>query len=233
MNDVDAGSLALQDGQAANHRLIDGMRALAASKYEHRRSATVLGCNFKKCLAHRNAGNFGVAKIFCGFLEMHGCARNKFGDHAIGESRHHVGLEGERRNMLHDSRQHCRAGGVSTHADHHVRREFIQHPSRIPDGAGKVEGRFQASREADILQRAHADELQRKSRGGNQAVLDAARGSDEQNFGVVTVFSVDWQWPARGSHVRRCRRPPELRACSDYKLTASFQTATDLDEISD
>ena len=44
---------------------------------------------------------------------------------------------------------------------------------------------FSAGRQADIFQRADSAPAQRESRGGNQAVLNAARRSDEEHFGRV------------------------------------------------
>ena len=123
--------------------------------------------------------------------------------------------------MLHHRRQHRRAGGVSAHADHHVRREFIQHPSCIPDGARKVEGRFQASSQADIFQRAYADELQGKSRGGNQAVLDATRGSYEQNFRVVTFFQLIGDGQGGNDMSAGAAARQNCTHASDYKLQLS------------
>src|SRR5271166_3477980 len=38
--------------------------------------------------------------------------------------------------------------------------------------------------------------------------------------------SVDWRWPVQGLRARPCLRPPELRACGDYKLRTRH--ATDL-----
>ena len=73
MDDVNSGRLALQHGQAANHGFIDGVRTLASAENENRRRATAFRRNFEKCLAHWNAGDFAVAKILSGLLEVNGC----------------------------------------------------------------------------------------------------------------------------------------------------------------
>ena len=139
------GRLALQNRQAANHRFVDGVRALASAEDEQCRRAAALGRDLEKRLPHRNARDFGMAKIFRRLLEMHRRARHKSRDHAIGKSRHHVRLKGQRRNVLDHRRQHRRAGGISAHADHHVGREFVEHAARIPDGARQDRRRSSAA----------------------------------------------------------------------------------------
>ena len=156
--------------------------------------------DLEKRLPHRNSRDFGVTKIFRGLFEMDRRAGNEFRHHAIRKSRHNVRLKCQRRNVLHHRRQHGRARGISAHADHHVGSELVQHAARVPNRARQIECRFQARHQADIFQRSHAHQLQWISRGRNQTILDPARRSDEQHFGVVTLLQLigDGQ---RGNHM--------------------------------
>ena len=63
MEDVNAWCLALQHGQAADHRVVDCVRALAAAEHEDRWGSAALGRNLKECLAHRDSCDLNVTKI--------------------------------------------------------------------------------------------------------------------------------------------------------------------------
>ncbi len=85
------------------------MRPLTAAEYKESGSASALGCDFEKCLPHWHTRDFGMTKIFCGFFEVHSRARHESCHHAVGKSRHHVGLEGQCRNVLDQRGEHGRA----------------------------------------------------------------------------------------------------------------------------
>ena len=129
-------------------------------------------------------------KYFAVSSKWTAAAETNFATMRLANPGHHVGLEGQRRNVLEDGRQHCRAGGVSADADDYVGSEFVQHASCVPDGARQIEGRFRAGDQADIFQRAYADQLQRKSGGGDEAVLNAAGRADEKNLSVVSLLEL-------------------------------------------
>ena len=89
-----------------------------------------------------------------------------------------------------NGRQHRRAGGVSADPDHDVGRELAEHAARIPERARQVERGLEPRHQADVLERADAHQLQWISRGGHQPILNAARGSDEEHFGVVALLQL-------------------------------------------
>src|SRR5579862_2380131 len=151
MNNVDARCLAQQHRQAANDRLIDGMRALAAAEDQQRWRASALGSNLEKCLAYWHARNFPMAKILCRLLEMDCRARYKMRDHSISESWNNVWLERQGRNVFHDRRQHRRTRRVSADADHHVGRKLVEHSACVPNGARQNECSLQPRHQADVL----------------------------------------------------------------------------------
>ena len=129
---------------------------------------------------------YGIAKVFCRLFKVHCRRRDPARDHTIGESGNHVGLEGHSRDVRIDRSQHGGAGGVSADADDDIRTEIRRACcARCKMARGRSKKVLRRVVEADAIQRADFDQLERKSGRRNQAVLDAARGADEQNFGVV------------------------------------------------
>ena len=53
-----------------------------------------------------------------------------------------------------------------------------------------AESGLQTSGQANILERADSDKLQRISRGGNQPVLDSPGRADKEDFGGVVLFQL-------------------------------------------
>ena len=186
MDDVNPRRLAPQHGQTSDHRLVDGMRALASPEHQHGRRAAPLGGNLEKRLPHRNSGHGCVPKIFRGLLKMHRRRRHESSHYPIGETRNNVRLKRQRGNMLYHRRQHRRPGSISAHADHHIGRKLVQHSPRAPDRPRQIERRLDPRHPTDVLQRPHPNQLQRISRRGHEPVLDAACRADEQHLGCVT-----------------------------------------------
>ena len=98
-----------------------------------------LAGDLKKCLAHRHAGDFSIAEVLRGLLEVDRRAGNLSRHHAIGEAGHYVRFERQGRSSFQNRRQHGRAGSISAYSDHNIGLKFSQDAARIPDGAGKIE----------------------------------------------------------------------------------------------
>ncbi len=142
----------------------------------------------EKCLAHRHASDLRIAEIFRRLLEVNRRARNPPRHQAIGKTGHNIRLERQGWSSLQDGRQHGWAGSVPANSDHDVRLKFREHAARIPDRAGKIEQSLQPRFETDFVERADLDKPQRKSGRRNQPVLDAARRTDEQHFGGISLL---------------------------------------------
>ena len=50
-----------------------------------------------------------VAEVLAGRFKLYRRGFHHGRDDAIGESRNHIGLEGDGRNLMHAGRQHCRS----------------------------------------------------------------------------------------------------------------------------
>ncbi len=190
MNHVQSGQTPHQLWQRADHRLIDGARSLAPAEYQQCRRSRRIGLpgNFKKRRAHRNSGNDCIAEMLSRLFEMHGRCRDKTRDHSIRESGNQVRLKRQGRRVLQDGRQHRRPGSVAADSDHDIGLKLIQHAGCGKNRARKIESGANARRQADPVQRANFHQLKGKSCGGNQPVLEAARGPDEHHFGLIATL---------------------------------------------
>ena len=90
---------------------------------------------------------------------MHGRGGNETRNHAIRESGNDIRLESDTWNVLHNGRQHRRAGGISADPDDHVWLKFVQHSCGGDNRARKIECGLQASSQADAIERAHFHKL--------------------------------------------------------------------------
>src|SRR5215471_11647276 len=124
------------------------------------------------------------------FFKVHRGRRNKVRDHAVSEPGNDVGLEGYARNVFQNCCQHRGAGGVSANTDYHIRLEFVDHSSGRKDRAWKVEQCLQSSCQADAIQRTHLNELQGEAGVRHKAILEAARGADEEALRVVAALKL-------------------------------------------
>jgi len=139
---------------------------------------------------HRHPGDRRIVEVSSRFLEVHRGRRNKVRNYAVGESRDQVGLECKARNVLQNCGQHRWAGGVSANPDYHVRLEFVNHSSGRKDRPGKVEQCLRSGCQADAIERTHLDELQRETGVRHQAILEAARGADEEALCVQAALKL-------------------------------------------
>src|SRR5260370_7790023 len=129
-----------------------------------------------------------IAKIFFGLFKMDGRRRNQPRHHAIGKSGNHVGLKGKGWSAPKPGGEHGGARGVSADADDYVRTEIAQHAPAGQYGARQIKERAQTRSQADILERAHLNEPQLESRGGNQTVLNAAPPANEEYLSLIALL---------------------------------------------
>src|SRR5262249_34543356 len=99
MNNADSRCLTLEYGKAADHGLVDRVRTLAAAENQNGGSSSAFGGNLKESLTNRNACDLAVAEVFRGLLEVHRGAGDEARDQPVGESRHDVRLERQRRDV--------------------------------------------------------------------------------------------------------------------------------------
>src|SRR5271157_5878206 len=190
VNDVDAGNLLAQTGQRLDHRLIDGTRALAASKNQQRRRAPSLRRNRKESRAHRNARHPAVGKIPASLFKVHRRRGNPAGDHAIGKSRHNVRFKSKRRKPPTNRGHHRRPGSVAPHPNHNFRIEFRKHPRRSRDRPRQIKHGLSPRQQADILQRPNLNQFQRKPRLRHQPSLNAASRPNKKNLGAKLLLKL-------------------------------------------
>src|SRR5579863_4026822 len=202
-----------------HHNLVNRMSALASAKDKHiwPRGWGTLAGNLEESFANWNAGHFIAPKISSRLGKVHSCSRDHGRNHAVGKPRNKVRLENQRGNSTYYCRQHRRAGGVSADTDHDIGLIFRKYALRVPNRVREIEDSLQPGLKAHPVQGANLDETQRKSGGGNQAILNAAGGADEKHVSGVVPLELlgDSQ---RGDHVSACPTPRQNSPHAvDYK----------------
>src|SRR5260370_11864510 len=182
-----AGQCLPQSGERFQHHAINGTGALTSAE-DQKGLLYGAGSFFlqEEFFAHRDSGHARIAKIFFGLFKMDGRRRNQPRHHAIGKSGNHVGLKGKGWSAPQPGGEHGGARGVSADADDYVRTEIAQHAPAGQYGARQIKERAQTCSQADILERAHLNEPQLESRGGDQTVLNAARRANEEYLNLIT-----------------------------------------------
>ena len=189
MDDANTGTRFISSGNDAHHCLIDRMRALASAKDQQSRRGMDRKASAESermPAAPERRSQLALRKYRPVSFKVNRCRRNKARHHAIGESRHEVRFERQRRYSPAES-------PPASPGRRHIRRRRSRHRDRnstsirraAENRARKIEDRLRTRRQAHPIQRAHFHQLQRKSGGRNQPVLNASRRADKQHFGGI------------------------------------------------
>jgi hypothetical protein len=132
-----------------------------------------------------NPRDLSIAEPFGGGRKVDGGRLDTLAYQAIRHPRHRVGLESHRRNAAQDGCAHGRTRGISSNSENDVGTELANDPGTGKQGQWQLGQGTKARGQGDLIQRANFNELQRKSSVRDHARLQAARGSDEEDLGMV------------------------------------------------
>jgi len=195
----------VQDGQPRHsfeqrsydlrHRLIEDPSALRTTEDQQVGRAGWRRIEAEKFGPNRDSGDFGIAKPAGGCGKTHGGGLDPLADEAIGEAGHGIGLEGHGGNLELQRGSGGGARGVSTDAQDGLGLKFAENSAAGEDRERQVGECAEAGEQGDVFELADLNKPEIEAGGRDEAAFEAARRSDEEDFGLVAMdeFARDGQ----------------------------------------